>query len=359
MKLEDLENYRENGYINMDKVLLEHPELADTILRETRGTIQREKDWVTLEDCSILLRTHIQENIDKKIKGSGLYSSYSELLVKELADQVGIPAAHYDLIRYKGQPGVLSKKVLEKEDETLILYRTLLQKLKSHSSQTSLNIEDVFSASKFLRYDGIDKDALYDIIQDVCKVVVFDILTSNTDRNPGNLAILYSAENKTAKLAPIFDNEFAFGGILTKRSLDFAKNADSNYHPLLVQAIDTAKGMMTAPFEFSDEFNEKWVFIRETVDSKLKIPERWQTLLSYISDSLGIDDVITDFCEDCCNNIDLQSAFQNIEKKTKCEVPSEFKILATNLYNNRKNYISKVLCLDTDIRDTGTELEEK
>ncbi len=95
MKLNDLEKYRnEDGYIDIDATEF----VATPENREDRGSQEREKDWMNLEDASVLLRTELFT--DEETKN---YCNYAELLFEELAKQVEFPSAHYDLIKYKGK----------------------------------------------------------------------------------------------------------------------------------------------------------------------------------------------------------------------------------------------------------------
>lgn len=59
MKLEDLENYRdENGFIDMDLAINEN---KLEIGNELRGSQNRDKFWVFLDDTEVLVRS---ENLD-------------------------------------------------------------------------------------------------------------------------------------------------------------------------------------------------------------------------------------------------------------------------------------------------------
>lgn len=95
MKLEDLENYRdENGFIDMDLAINENKLETGN---ELRGSQNRDKFWVFLDDTEVLVRS---ENLDECAKD---YTIYAELLVEELAKQVGIDCAHYDAMKYNGK----------------------------------------------------------------------------------------------------------------------------------------------------------------------------------------------------------------------------------------------------------------
>lgn len=136
MKTENLEQYREDdGYINIDTISeLENVER----LREDRGSSNREKDWYMLDDNEILLRTNLfsGENV--------LYTNYAELIVEELAKQVDLPCAHYDLIKYKGQDGVLSQNVAT-NNQSLVLLRSLLETFGRYDEGVrEVNIDDAF-----------------------------------------------------------------------------------------------------------------------------------------------------------------------------------------------------------------------
>ena len=80
MKLENLEEYRDDeGYINIDDVLASE---EFKILKETRGSQNRDKFWIALEDASIMIRT---SNLDAE---NVEYTNYGDVTGQIVADAV-------------------------------------------------------------------------------------------------------------------------------------------------------------------------------------------------------------------------------------------------------------------------------
>ena len=99
ISLEELEKYRdEDGFINLDNVLL----AIDESSRNQVGTTDIFKYWVDFAGQKVLLKE------EKMLDGEPNFTIYSELIMSELANQVGIQSAKCDLIKYRGKRGILS-----------------------------------------------------------------------------------------------------------------------------------------------------------------------------------------------------------------------------------------------------------
>lgn len=152
MKLEDLENYRdENGYINIDRTGFS----GNSDSREIRGSQEREKDWMNLYDASILLRTELFTDDETQN-----YCNYAELIFEELARQIDFPATRYDLITYKGKKGGLSQRV-NKENEDFFPLANFVDSPKGLEdySSVSIDLENIFKDFKKMideNYQNLD-----------------------------------------------------------------------------------------------------------------------------------------------------------------------------------------------------------
>lgn len=95
------------------------------------------------------------ENLDECAKD---YTIYAELLVEELAKQVGIDCAHYDAMKYNGKSGVISKNVLDKKkDEGMFDIRSISS--KKLVPNDLVDIVDIFSAIENLaKTEDISKE---------------------------------------------------------------------------------------------------------------------------------------------------------------------------------------------------------
>ena len=107
LSLEDLEQFRdEEGYIDLDKAGLEVAKES----REVRGNEHRVKNWVDFNGSEVLIKEEAQ--LDQRN-----YGVYAQLIMVELAKQLGLPAAEYDLMKYKGKFGSISHRFGDDEKE--------------------------------------------------------------------------------------------------------------------------------------------------------------------------------------------------------------------------------------------------
>ncbi|MEG2235867.1 MAG: HipA domain-containing protein [Clostridia bacterium] len=352
MKLEQLEAYRENGYINMDKLLHEHEELEKSMLKESRGSQNREKDWIKLEDTQILLRTENMRELGV------LNTSFAELLTEEIAKQVGLDAAHYDLITYKGKKGVLSQNVIDSQNESLINMSSILAQLEGYDNTQDMmdfiSFEDVILGIKNLNNyeENITKEDMYRMQIDFCKIVAFDIFSMNTDRNGQNFSILYSKDS--SRIAPIYDNEHSFGGGIdedTLKRINANKAVAKEESEMLIPVIEASE-------ETTESIVQSWKEYCPREEEKNIKPYNWQSLIFVLGEDLGNDE-ITDFFETCYNKIDVDGAFENVEKKIKFSVPEEYKECVKRIYDERKKYIADALILEEEKeKDENSDLLE-
>lgn len=132
----------------------------------------------------------------------------NELLCYELSKQVGIRCAEYELAEYQGQKGVISYNVSAINEKltpatevfdkfNLPPYNEFRFYLKAQERLEDLNY-------------SFDK---HKMILDLYKISLFDFLTVQSDRHRNNIFMLINRKNKTVKIAPIIDNEFAFNGL--------------------------------------------------------------------------------------------------------------------------------------------------
>ncbi len=140
ISFEELENYRDKeGYINLDELNLEFTEES----REKIGNENRIKNWVDFSGVEALIRGECK--IDNKRNGG----IYSELIVEELAKQAGLETAYYDLVKVKGEYGVLSKNILTHDNDDLITLQSLIGNTKFNEEYPEIiqNVEKKIKAS--------------------------------------------------------------------------------------------------------------------------------------------------------------------------------------------------------------------
>lgn len=370
MTLEGLEKYREkNGRINIDK-FLEENKLEK--VPEIRGASNKEKDWVELEDSKILLRT---ENLDAE----GVeYTTYAELIFEELAKQVGIQSAHYDLITYKGKRGVLSQSVVEK-DETLVHIKDLLDCYKrDHDDKDDLNIHVEDAIKTFHTFyeteNGFSKEDFKKISNDFLNMAIFDIYAMSTDRHGENMGIIYSVKDgkETSRLAPMFDNECSLMLDSPKEKIQrLLKNRISlmSYVEMESQRIYYAEP--DYDFEENDksevkeinEFNELLSTLIKQSGGKEKEEADWQTTIYNISE-LGEEQM--EFIKKCDKNLNIEKALESVEERIGAKLPNELCEFVSAAFNTRKMLVNEELGLydleeskDEEIENNKTSEENK
>lgn len=317
MKLEDLENYRdENGFIDMDLAINEN---KLEIGNELRGSQNRDKFWVFLDDTEVLVRS---ENLDECAKD---YTIYAELLVEELAKQVGIDCAHYDAMKYNGKSGVISKNVLDKKkDEGMFDFRSISS--KKLVPNDLVDIVDIFSAIENLaKTEDISKDLAKKAYFDVAKIAIFDTFTMSNDRHSENIAIIFGKDQKNGepifKVAPIFDNECSLMLDLPEEEIDEISNGKID----LKNMVDLQEQMITAPEEVKCG------------------DEDWKEMLYYLTDD---SEELEEFSERCYNDLSIEDAITSVEGRINTNLPDKLKDFVTKAFNTRKRSIGKSLMLD-------------
>ena len=109
--LEDLEALRDGkGFIDLTNIGLALTEESRNII----GNQDRIKNWVDFNGTKALLKGEIA--LDENDKNYGIYA---ELITEEIAKELGLPAAHYDLVKMKDEKGkeVLGVLSVEMTDE--------------------------------------------------------------------------------------------------------------------------------------------------------------------------------------------------------------------------------------------------
>lgn len=349
MKLEQLEKYRdEYGRINIDKL---EKDCAIDKVPETRGASNKEKDWFKLDDCDVLIRT--ENLLDEGV----MYTTYAELIFEELAKQVDIPCAHYDLVTYKGENGVLSKNVAKK-DESLVLMKDLLEcSNRKHDvgDDQNIHIEDAFNAFRtfYREYDDFSKEDYRSLCNDFVKMAIFDIFTMSTDRHTENCGVLY--DGKKVRLAPMFDNECS---LMLDSSQEKIHSLLKNRLNLIGYAeLECQKIYLTYDEEENLEQNDSQIskLINDMLaNSSVDITEHedWQNTINNLFE---FGEEQRDFIQKCDKCLNITEAIKSVEKRIKSKLPEELCEFVEATFNSRKELIREELMLD-DIEEEKEEI---
>ena len=126
--------------------------------------------------------------------------NFNEVLCYELAKQIGVETAVYEPAHIDFKKGVITYNVCGPDEDL-------------ENCLTYFNYKAKYSIKSILK--GLDdKKVNYDkkkMFLDLYKLLVFDTLTFQEDRHNSNIHFLINRQDKSVKLSPIIDNEFAFG----------------------------------------------------------------------------------------------------------------------------------------------------
>lgn len=327
MKTTELENYRDkDGFIDYGKFEEEKGKNLE-VLEEDRGSGARDKKWVTFEDSRVLLRD------DQFEKDGSKYTTYQELIFEELAKQVNVPTAHYDLIKRGDKKGVMSYNIVDsKENKGLSMYSLadLMAEIGCGDQKFTYNITDAYSAIKnYCQKSNVDKEQYADALVDFTKMEVLDLFLSSTDRHPENISFLYGVDEKTKKpifkFAPLYDNELSCGSDLIEQEMDACIEdfREARIKSQLQLACATVpRDKMPPELLKSKDNNEN------------------SQLLKFCMD---VDEGIEDFAGDCMDNLNIMGAVKSVETRIKAKLPEKYvEFLLTN-YGEKKKEMSKIM----------------
>ena len=258
--------------------------------------------WFKLPEGKALFKTYntYREDIKK-------YRMINELLCCVLSKQVGINCAKYTPAHIKNDKGLISYNILNK-DEKLINCEQVLKK-GFYTEPTLFNIAEALEYYKNAGYNVNKKQ----IILDLYKMIVFDALTMQTDRNTYNIHFIVDKQ-ANLKVAPLIDNEFAFFG-------EF-------FYP------DTKTYNMT-----KDEILRQYA-----VEGKYLIIEKFGTLKKF--DYL---DNLKDILILAKKNKSMKDIFFNIIDNINIDnAINELKKYGIKIEDNYKNYIEKIININID-----------
>lgn len=308
----DLNKYRdENGYIDLDKINIRF----DDETREKMGNEEREKNWIELADGKRFLAKE-----ELKFEGKRTASIYSELIIAQLAEQVGLKHANCDLYKKDGKFGVLSENILNEGEEMFSL--NFLVGDNSINSE-HIDVADLFELEKKLagsfKVLGLNKKQALELMVDFQKQLVFDMFVGECDRHTENISLMLDTNTGKYDIAPMYDNETSL---------------------LLDCDMDTLKELTSKPSSIKD--------VSELVYPKIALmPEKEDPnsddIWKYTFDQLIADDDTYDFAMDCYEKLDIKAAIKSVEEKIRAPIPYEVTSVATIMLNERKKSIDDIM----------------
>ena len=320
---ENIEDYRKSGYINLDEYLLNNPE-GFTYPYYIDG-YDEENFWTRVgkeeKEKFIYVKPREYEYLNNE------YNVYSELLYEELMKQVGIKNVNFDLAQYDGNVATISENMLEdySKDQFIINASELLES-KYYNIEEKYNIEDLFDAiHEYCMADYLDEEIEEKCINDIQKVCIADIFALSTDREACDFDFIAGINDKgeeDLELAPLCHNTYALGS-------NFSKD----------EIID----MLDEPDILADKLRE--------CSYSAGVPEYkreteypyWEDTLYYLIEE---NEDNYSFAKECAENMNIDNAILNVEKKTNSKIPDEYKTFVRIAFDNRLRSICECLNLD-------------
>lgn len=225
---------------------------CDNIVTTWGDTMERKDGYLVIDNYKKILADKDKEQYWIYIDGEEYYFkpasseeyAYNELIAYHAAQILGIECCYYDLASLCGKKGVISKS-LRKEDIKLVPGEIILGDYLVSSTQSGtetktaidvmldlgLDKQTANSLKKYCfssktKYGGADDintlEILYialkerygnkinidEVMNQIIKMFIFDILFNGEDRHSGNYIFIESKTN--IKLAALFDNAYIF-----------------------------------------------------------------------------------------------------------------------------------------------------
>ena len=131
----------------------------------------------------------------------------NELICQELAKQVGLSCAEYELANLDGETGLVSYNVAKNNKKLINGVELCFYAGLKYCNNC---IYEYKEAAKIFAQKNSDVN-VRQIVLDLYKIAVFDCLTMQTDRHDKNLFFITDSKHNL-KVAPLIDNELAFKG---------------------------------------------------------------------------------------------------------------------------------------------------
>lgn len=373
--IEELETFRnQEGYIDLEQAGI----VLDEASREIRGNSERFKNWVDFNGTKVLVK---EETVLEKERNFGVYS---ELLMVELANQLGIPAAKTDLITYKGKFGVLSYMVLEPEREEMETVYGLIGETETIEEEPEISdYEEVEEKLKsVLQTLDMTEEEIEELLQERRKQKILQLLCCEADGHIENEAFIrYKTEDgrTVARMAPMFDNETSLlldmeGSVL--ETLLYNNQEDNIYKEQLetllekgrdeiIDAVETNMSIKATVYNLRN-LNVDEQKMAEILNGDASLREVAQRIRSKIAtvpgkkefeyEALADNTIKTiievggdeaeDFLAQACDRIDIEKAIQSVEQKIKAPIPQIAKNIVVPFIEMRKRTVNNILCYE-------------
>ena len=273
--------------------------------------------WFNLPDGnSALFKTY---NLLKRM-GTKNIRIINELLCYQLAKQVYLPCARYEPAHVKNNIGLVSYNFLKSDEYTMSLYEFL-----KIDDELSNNLADTMQALDIYKENGYVFDER-EIFENLYKLIIFDTITMQSDRHASNIHFIFNQNLPEIKLAPSFDNEFAFCVDISQRMFQGEANPDS-------KDINDLRDEYSLRAKYFTVFEE----IRQ---SKGAFINNVKSICTMAKADKELGKILNTFLR----NFSSVKAFELLEKKGY-QIPDGYKEYVNNIVSENLDYLKKQLAL--------------
>lgn len=349
---------REKGFINLNKYFttkynkpIENiNDISNEISVEKLGA--RTKFWFDFNGTKTLYKAQFENT----------YEAYAELIVSELARQLGYKAAYYDLAKMKLSPnqdtiGVVTKNFKKDNNKYLVgteiiltVYRDVISKNPQMMEYYGLNgLNEISVINKLNNLENIwdilliyfssnphCQEIVAKLMDDIVSYLMLDILTLQGDRHSDNWTVEIT-KNGEVNLAPLYDNSNAFNLSRNKAFSSIVENLQiyertNNlkkprlYNRILGQIYHPNMLLTVFPREIQGNNVKSQELLKNFINTSASdYKERFEKMLNFLEEN-GIEKV-----------------FSAIETQIECSIPQDIKetlpkIINIHLQEIRKNF---------------------
>ncbi|MBE7082789.1 MAG: hypothetical protein E7378_03870 [Clostridiales bacterium] len=189
--------------------------------------------WFEMPNGKAIFKTY--DTVSDEIKNIRIIN---ELICQQLCTQVGIRCARYEPAHINDEAGLISYSVLDSAS-ILIPAEHLAPKRTEYNFISLLKKLKMFSNSNRCQIN------LSACAKDIFKIMVFDALTMQLDRNPVNLNFVFNPTDGSIKVAPLFDNELSFMSMIYGFEEFNSNEGDPDYQESALEFLDFTPNFFT------------------------------------------------------------------------------------------------------------------
>ncbi len=272
------------------------------------------KVWFIMPDGSkALFKTY---NVFSNVKNKKL-RVINELLCYNLAKQINMPCAKYEPAHIENQVGLITYNFLKDGEYTNSLFE-LLNVDKDLSGNIFDTLEALDSYSK-IGYTYNKRETLKKLYM----YTVFDTITLQSDRHEGNIHFVFNDNTAEIKLAPAFDNEYAFSIDLVYDMYKKYKNTDKS-----IEDLRDNYSLKAKYFTVMDELRSTKMAFKNNVSNICAIAKA--------------DKEFAHILNNVINKLDVHKAFEMLEKQ-HYTISDEYKEYVETVVNENINVIKTAL----------------